>query len=199
MRKDFIKGHTPKIKIINALFQCIQKEGVNNVTMRKIAVQAKISLGTLHYYFNKKENIFIECIQELFDQFIKDILKRYHPEDPPEKKLDEFLSEGRDFLIREKKLFVLYIDVWSLSVRNPKMKKIFIAWYKKMVNIMASILNEGIEKGTFNKIDTKELSNFFYFFTDGIGLHWHMQNKRFDINKYFEIIFDHIKKMVIKI
>jgi AcrR family transcriptional regulator len=198
VKKDFISGNTKKTVIINALFQCIYKDGANNVTMRKIALQANVSLGTIHYHFKTKENIFGECIQAIFSELIKNIEKRYKPEDPPEVKLKEFLTEGKEFTVREKQLYLLYLDVCAFCLRNDKMTDVFIEWHKKVTGIMTTILEDGIKKGIFNKVDTDTISNLFYFFTDGIGLHWCIQRERIDIDRYYEIVFDFIRKTIIK-
>ncbi|MBN2466648.1 MAG: TetR/AcrR family transcriptional regulator [Deltaproteobacteria bacterium] len=187
-----------KGRILNSLLQCIVEEGICNVTMRKIAEKADINLGSLHYYFKSKENIFIEFIQRLFETFIADIEKRCRPSDSPEKKLDAFFETGKRFVARQKDLFIVFVDLWGVSIRNSAMQRIFIEWYEKLSLEMEEIIQEGIEKGVFNNVSRHTLSVSFIAFVEGIGLHWHMRNGSFDLNEHFEIMTENLKKIILK-
>jgi len=198
MGNNLIRDKSKRTKIVNALFKCIYKDGVKNVTIRKIAEEANVNLGIIHYYFKTKENIFSECIQVLFSKFIYDIERRYKPSDPPEKKLEEFFCAGSDFIIKQKNLFVVFIDIWSLSIKIPKLQKIFIKRYEELSKIMESIIEEGMQKGVFNKVNKHDLSTFFIAAIEGIGLQWHMRKKSFDLNRHFEILDKNLKRIIIK-
>ena len=198
MGNNLIRDKSKRTKIVNALFKCIYKDGVKNVTIRKIAEEANVNLGIIHYYFKTKENIYSECIRVLFDKFIYDIERRYKPSDPPEKKLEEFFCAGTDFIMKQKNLFVVFIDIWSLSIKTPKLQKIFIKWYEELSKVMESIIEEGMQNGVFNKVDKHELSIFFIAFVEGIGLQWHMRKKSFALNRHFEVFNNHLKKIIIK-
>ena len=187
-----------KSEIINALFKCLYESGVSGITMRQIAQEANINLGSLHYYFRSKENLLIEFNKAVFTRFIEDVKARYEPFDSPEKKLDAFFYGGRDFVLAQKELFVVLIDVWSISVRNPEMQETFSALYRDLANVMDEILEEGEEKGVFNKVPKQTLSRLYVSFVEGTGLNWHMARGMFDVEGQFSIMIGSLKEMIIR-
>ena len=62
---DLTKYETKKNQIFNAVLKCIYEHGISALTMRQIAKEAKINLGTIHYYFKSKETLLVEFIQVL--------------------------------------------------------------------------------------------------------------------------------------
>lgn len=61
--------HSTKEKILAASLELLNKNGVENVGMRDIAIQLKISVGNLTYHFPAKNDILyalcLQCIEEI--------------------------------------------------------------------------------------------------------------------------------------
>lgn len=195
---DLTKYESKKNSIFNALLKCVYTHGVSGVTMRQIAQEANVNLGTLHYYFRSKESLYVEFVRVLFDRFIYDIERRYKPSDSPEKKLDAFFDAGKFYIEKQKNLFVAFIDFWSLSIRNQEMKKIFLDLYKKLSKVMEDTLEEGMQKGVFNNVRPHTLSIFFIAFVEGIGLRWHMHDGSFDLSEHFDVLCSNLKEIILK-
>lgn len=65
-------------ELVWALFDCLARQGHEQVTVKMIAAQAGVAHGAIHYYFKGKEEIvstLVELISEkytsLFDEFVK--------------------------------------------------------------------------------------------------------------------------------
>jgi TetR/AcrR family transcriptional regulator, transcriptional repressor of bet genes len=175
-----------KNKIINATFKCIYEQGINGINMRAIAAEAKVNQATVYYYFGNKEKLLIEVMKVLFDRVIYDIKKRYKATDPPLKKLEDFFDSGKCFIENQKEMFVVFIDFWSLSIRNPDMQEMFSKLYGKMYEVCGSILQEGIEKGVFKSHRVDTMAHFIVAYVEGLGLQWHMRKNSFSLDKHFE-------------
>jgi len=198
MNFKLTKDKSKKSIIINTLFECLYENGISGITMRQIANKANINLGSLHYYFKSKENLLVEFIRALFERFIYDVEVRYNSSDSPEKKLDAFFSGGKNFVLKQKELFVVLIDIWPLSIRNPQMQQIFSEVCKKLSKVMDDILEEGMKKGVFNKIKKFTLSISFVSFVMGIGLTWHMLDGSFNLKARFDDECRNLKTLIIK-
>ncbi len=59
-----------KQKIILATIGCIEKEGINGVTIRSIGKEANVNSAAINYYFGSKEKL----IEEAFDYIQKDFM-----------------------------------------------------------------------------------------------------------------------------
>lgn len=198
MKFDLTKYEMKKTKIINATFKCIYEQGINGINMRLIAAEANVNQATVHYYFGNKDNLLIEVMKVLFDRFIYDIKRHYKNTDAPLKKLEAFFTAGKTFIENQKEMFIVFIDFWSLSIRNPNMQEMFSNLYGKMYEVCESILQEGIEKGIFNSIQKDTMAHFIIAYVEGFGLQWHMRNKSFSLEKHFEILSKSLKDVILK-
>jgi len=52
-----MKNKENKRKIIEATITCIEKFGIDNLTIRNIAKESGITLSSIHYYFESKEEL----------------------------------------------------------------------------------------------------------------------------------------------
>lgn len=62
-----------KQKIVLATIECIEKEGINAVTIRSIGKEAAVNSAAINYYFGSKEKL----IEEAFDHIQKDFMMDY--------------------------------------------------------------------------------------------------------------------------
>ncbi|MFR6332611.1 MAG: TetR/AcrR family transcriptional regulator [Eisenbergiella sp.] len=58
-----------KEAICDAAAQLFNEKGYDQVSMREIAKQAGTTIGNLTYYFPKKEDIVIQIVSELHEDF----------------------------------------------------------------------------------------------------------------------------------
>jgi TetR/AcrR family transcriptional regulator, fatty acid metabolism regulator protein len=198
VRLRVAKGDTKRDELINATLQCIYNLGAEEVSMRCIAREANVNQATVHYYFQTKDNLLLECIQALFDQFIFDIERQYHASDPPEKKLDAIFHAGRTYVSKQRELFVIFMHCWALSMRNPVMHKKFSELYDTITGVIEKILTEGVRKEAFHKVEITTLSNYIVAFVEGVGCQWLMTSGAFDLNQLFEIFIADCKRLIVK-
>ena len=53
---------SPRMRILEAAITCIDKDGINNLTTRKIAEQAGTNIASINYYFRSKDNLMAEAL-----------------------------------------------------------------------------------------------------------------------------------------
>src|SRR3989442_12132486 len=49
--------------IVRATIRCLARDGYSGLTMRKVAREAKVSQGILHYYFADKRTILVAALE----------------------------------------------------------------------------------------------------------------------------------------
>ena len=52
-----MSDHPIRVKIINATIECIEKEGIQNLTTRNIANRAEVNIAAVNYYFGSKDRL----------------------------------------------------------------------------------------------------------------------------------------------
>ncbi|MCL6590120.1 MAG: TetR/AcrR family transcriptional regulator [Firmicutes bacterium] len=59
-------------KIIQATFNCIEKEGIHSLTTRSIAKEAGVNSAAINYYFGTKEKLIEEALRYAIDNALGD-------------------------------------------------------------------------------------------------------------------------------
>ncbi|HPD60830.1 MAG TPA: TetR/AcrR family transcriptional regulator [Thermodesulfobacteriota bacterium] len=198
MKYELAKYEIKKHKIFNAAFKQIYEQGIARITMRSIAKEVKVNQALLHYYFKDKENLLSEFIHILFNRFIYDIEKRYKESDPPGKKLEAFFTAGKDFLEKQRELFVVMIDAWAYCFRSKKLQKDYAALNRRLTGVMKNIVVEGKESGFFNNVHEDTLAILFVSFVVGIGCLWHMDNRSFNLSEEFDIMTRNLRQLILR-
>lgn len=197
---DLHKQEKKKSDIFNATFKAIYEHGILGITMHSIAREAKINQALLHYYFRNKENLLAEFVQALFSSSIQDFERRIKSlnSPSPKEKLEVFFDTGKDFILKEKKAFVVFIEAWSYCIRDPLLKKQFAKTNKRLSLIMQNILKEGIKEGVFNQVSINTLSWHFLSSVAGIGIVYNMDKRSFKLNEHFEMVINKLKDLIYK-
>ncbi|AYB44556.1 TetR/AcrR family transcriptional regulator [Paenibacillus lautus] len=56
-----------KQELLEAAQTCLAEKGIERITLKAVAEQAKVSQGTVYYHFRTKEQLMIELVQSLCD------------------------------------------------------------------------------------------------------------------------------------
>ena len=55
------------------MIDCIEKDGINNLTTRAIAREAGTNIASINYYFRSKDALVAEALQMSLDHMLGDI------------------------------------------------------------------------------------------------------------------------------
>ena len=92
------KGKNTHLKILETALECFAEFGPENTTVRRIAKKADISIGLVHHYFPKSENIFAKVMKHVSQGYLD-----YVKETPPDlrsqvkKRLEYFVNNPMSF------------------------------------------------------------------------------------------------------
>lgn len=81
--------------ILEAASQILVREGYAKATTNRIAERAGVSIGTLYHYFDNKDDIFHELLEQTFQGLLT-----FTQECPPQSRLSELLNEYNERLLR---------------------------------------------------------------------------------------------------
>ncbi|NPV01808.1 MAG: TetR family transcriptional regulator [Brevinematales bacterium] len=62
-----MKREKTKDKIIKSTLQIMSKDGVHSITVRKIAVAAKVNIAAINYYFGSKDSLIQESLKSFLE------------------------------------------------------------------------------------------------------------------------------------
>jgi AcrR family transcriptional regulator len=161
-------------QIVQALYKCICKHGLQESTIKKIAEEAGVQYGILHHYFKDRD----EIIEEMVDGFVDDISDRYLAEISRCKNSQARFSRAIDFLFSPYAVSdentAFFYDCWAEGRRNETVRRSFTRYYQRFRNGMIKLLTETGKSAGLTAAQTKELATMIVAIQDGVSLQWDM-------------------------
>lgn len=85
-------------KIVRSTLDLIKKNGFQNVTVRKIANNAKVNIASINYYFGSKDAVINEALKHVTDELLGSFGILEAKDLEPELKLRKFLQDYSDVI-----------------------------------------------------------------------------------------------------
>jgi len=140
-------------EIIEAFLKVLSEKGYENATVREIAQAAGCTHRMLTHYFNTKEALVVAGVEDFIDSYApgleQELLKHGSPSKKMQALFDSFMNPA-SFDIEQIRGWV---QIWALSDNHPAILQAIKSWYGRIKGIIAEIVQEGIEKGEFRKVD----------------------------------------------
>lgn len=185
-------------QLTRAAYKVVGKKGYYDFTIKDIAKEAGLSTGLVHYYFKNKDDLLLNLLKEMNQNMNKYLYKSISDLENPLEKLNMFITQAFDLVNTEKDYFYVLIDFWTQINRNDRIKKANIKLFQSYRDECRKILEEGMEKGTFKKLDVNYLSALIISMIQGMIIQYVIDKSAFDYNDYCERTIDYINKLIVK-
>lgn len=165
-----------KNAIIEAYLVVAEREGVQNVTLQKVAAEAGVAYSTVHYYFGKDDSLLIDAVieyvartsEEYLDSSLKDSLAN-----PDVNGLAVYLEAKYLW----NKRFPTYASMFGyatyLATRDSKYKAVAGEYYKQASQRLTSLLIQEIGKGRYERLkNVKDVGHMLHKFISSETLMW---------------------------
>jgi len=76
-----------KRQVVEATIRCIQKHGLEHLTMKKIAREAQVSTGIIYHYFDNKDHLLLTVLKYVFSKSDTDVSVLVEPITSPQQKI----------------------------------------------------------------------------------------------------------------
>jgi AcrR family transcriptional regulator len=142
-----------KQEILAIAARVFRDKGYHATSMDDLANECGLHKGSLYHYFENKEHILQEVIQSYFEVALQGLEQIYRSKATPMKKL-------RRSVDAQMRAIESHLDAVSVALREDRAvanpyREIYIAQRDRFEGYMAGILEEGIEKGVFRRVDIK--------------------------------------------
>lgn len=165
-----------RAEAINAALECICEQGLDNLTLDKVAVKAGFSKGIAAYYFKTKQELITESLRAFLSAYRQKIASSLSPAMTPQQMLHTVVDvslpplnggddsaainvsalEGADKItLPEKKIAKLFIQFFSKATLDETFREQINSAYTEDVEGIAQLIRAG---GKPNRRDGNETS-----------------------------------------
>lgn len=162
-------------KIIRAATKVFAKKGFFNARISDVAKEAKVADGTIYLYFNNKFDILLSVFEQEVGKLIEHISQLLEKESSPKAKLELFIIHHLEEMKKNRYLAeVIHIELRQTSKLIREYRK---NTFNEYLNIIATIIVQGQEDGTFRRDIQPEIARQLIFGAlDEISTYWHTEN-----------------------
>jgi AcrR family transcriptional regulator len=160
-------------RILAAAVERIAGDGIDEVRIARIAMDAGVSTSLVHYHFDTRDALLEEALEYSY-KLAGDIRLG------PDGDVDEFGSVRRLAAMIDQFLpypgllerdWILYVELWLRAIRHPEMRPTAARLYTRMHDWFAEAIATGIERGEFPKdADPDAIANRILALADGYGV-----------------------------
>jgi len=190
-RKSLAKER--RAEIIEALYRCIVRGGLQKASTRAIAKEAGIQQSMLLHYFKTRD----EIIEELVDKFVDDLSASYTAELQKHKNPKTRFNRGIDFLFGQEVIdedqSCFFYNCWAEAKGNPRISEAFTRLYRRYRRgILELLVETGMTSGLSSK-EAEDLASMIVAIQDGVDLQWDMDREKVNLKRMSRLTKDFIE------
>jgi AcrR family transcriptional regulator len=164
-------GSSARERILAAAVNRIAREGIEDVRIARIAMDAGVSTALVHYHFDTRDALLAEALEYSFEH-AGDARVGPHGEltGSHAERLAQMVDQCLPLNESLELDWVLWVEMWLRVVRHPEFRPIAEELYWRMQRWFARAIREGVEAGEFNPCDVDQVADRAVALIDGFGV-----------------------------
>jgi AcrR family transcriptional regulator len=130
-----------RLQILKALDTCLQEKSFEKTSIKDIARVAGVNHGVLHYYFSSKEDILLNYIDYVIDDYraqVKELLYSKNVVRLGKRELmEEIFGFINDRITLNKGLSRIFVEIWEIALYHDavraKLREAYMRWFDELV------------------------------------------------------------------
>jgi len=157
-------------RILETAWELIATRGYHNVRIADIAQACGTSTGTIHYYFDTKDDVLNESLRRnvklAFDRQVAEL----HTIDDARERLLRLveLQLPTDGLLRDE--WSVWLQVWNEVALTPGLRSLYWDSYDRWYRTVAMTIRLGQQQGVFREQDADDVTAQLTALIDGLGI-----------------------------
>ena len=170
--------------ILDTAKKMFARYGLQKTSLEEVARMARVAKATIYNYFGSKDQVYLEVLRREMDEIEEKISSSVAQEVLPGDKLTTFVKAK--FRYMRKAINILNLDREGIEKLLPSAESIRNELFDREVNIIHSILKEGVEKDIFYLNDLILTARAIAHALRGFELNWLVQESEEKIEHYLD-------------
>ena len=162
--------HQRKYQIMDAALAVAVEKGYSNSRMDDIVKKSQLSKGAIYWYYKSKKDVYLDLVDHWFKQYSSDVLIKLDEKKTASNKLMALFKYFSFQFEKNRSVFKILSEFWSLSKIDPDFNKKLQKVYKVFLDYIIRIIEEGIARHEFKNVDPRITALSILINVEGI--HW---------------------------
>jgi TetR/AcrR family transcriptional regulator, transcriptional repressor of bet genes len=157
-------------QIVRATIRCLARDGYVGLTMKRVAAEAGVSAGILHYYFPDKRAMLAAAATRVTADLDRRVATAARGARDARARLRALVRACLDVATRDREVWTVFIEFWGETLHDRELAGLNARSYARARRLLAATLARGITEGAFRRIDVAEASAVVLAVLDGLSL-----------------------------
>jgi len=160
-----------RAEIVRATIRCLARDGYSGVTMKRVAREARVSQGILHYYYADKRAILVAALETVTADLDRRVaLAQARGGRGARARLLALVGACMRLAVEERAFWIVFVEFWGEMMHDRRLREINAALYARMRRQIGAVVAHGIRAGVFRRVDVLRAAAVILAVVDGISL-----------------------------
>jgi AcrR family transcriptional regulator len=164
-------GPVRREQIVRATIRCLVREGYTRLTMKKVAREAGVSQGILHYYFADKRAMLVATLAAVSrDLDCRVAAAQSRTGRDPRARLRALVRACLEVAVRRPEVWVVFVEFWGEMLHDRRLRALNAEVYSRTRRLIGRLIGEGVRAGHFRPVDPGRAAAVVLGLVDGLSL-----------------------------
>jgi AcrR family transcriptional regulator len=136
-------------RIVNAARKRFLREGVDGASLRRIARDARTSIGMVYYYFPTKDDLFLAVVEEVYVEVLRELEVALAPDAPVRARILRFYE--RIAGANEDEILMIRLVLREALVSSRRLERLLERFLRGHIPLLLRTVQDGFVDGTFDQ------------------------------------------------
>ena len=159
-------------RILGAAVERIATDGIDDVRIARIAMDAGVSTSLVHYHFETREALLEQALEYSFE-LAGDVRIGEDEAELPDhaRRLAAMVDQCLPYPGQLERDWILWVELWLRAVRHPELRPTAARLYARMRTWFATAIAAGMDAGEFHpSADPERVADRVLALCDGYGV-----------------------------
>jgi AcrR family transcriptional regulator len=159
-------------RILAAAVERIASDGIDDVRIARIAMDAGVSTSLVHYHFETREALLEQALEYSFE-LAGDVRIGEEEGDAPDHthRLAAMVDQCLPYAGQLERDWILWVELWLRATRHPELRPTATRLYRRMRTWFSQAIAAGAEAGEFDRgADPERVADRVLALCDGYGV-----------------------------
>ena len=157
-------------RILDAAVARIAREGIDEVRIARIAMDAGVSAALVHYHFDSREALLVEALEHSYELAGDVRTSDVADGAPAAERLRAIIDSCLPVPGPQRDDWLLWVELWLRAARHPELGEAATRLYGRLHEWFCDSIAFGIASGEFQPVDPDQLTDTLLALIDGFGL-----------------------------
>jgi AcrR family transcriptional regulator len=157
-------------QIVRATIRCLARDGYAGLTMKRVAAEASLSQGILHYYFRDKAAMLGAAALRVTADLDRRVAAEARGARDARARLRAVIRACLQIAVESREFWTVFIEFWGEALHDRRLAAVNRQAYARARRLIGVPLAQGMADGHWRRMEVEEAAAVILGLLDGLSL-----------------------------